>query len=169
MSEEIFVRFARKPYRFDEVEAAARDTDDPGSRVIIAETKELSAPEYDVFTNSMLKDREWLSGKGGYLNNKRQAIEITAPDRQTLYVDPSGSSYGRYVGMRVDPPICRYPEVRVYLLDRKGSKMSIIGQAQRAAIKEGVPKEDIKAFIAEATGGDREQLLAACKRWFHCV
>ncbi len=169
MSEEIFVRFARKPFRFDEVTAAARDTSEPGSPVKIAETKALNEEEYDAFTNSLLQDREWLAGKGGYLNLKRQVIEVTAPDRQTLYVDPSGSSYGRYVGLRVPTPRCRYPEVRVYLLDRRGSAMSIIKQAHRAALKERVPKEDINAFLAEAKGGSREQLLAVCERWFFCI
>lgn len=169
MSEEIFVRFARKPYRFDEVEAAARDTDDPGSRVMIAETKELSAAEYDAFTNSLLKDREWLSGKGGYLNNTRQAIEVTAPDRQTLYVDPSGSSYGRYVGLRVSAPSCRYPEVRVYLSGRDGNAFAILGQCQRAARKAYLPDDEIKAFMAEAKSGDYDNLLATCMRWFDCV
>ncbi len=169
MSEEIFVRFARKPYRLDEVIAAARDTNDPGRRVNIIETKVLSAEEYDAFTNSLLQDHAWLAGKGGYLNLKCQVIEVTAPDRQTLYVDPSGSAYGRYVGVRVSEPTCRYPDVRVYLLDRKANRMSIIKQAHRAAMKEGVPKEEIKAFVAEASSGDREQLIAACERWFFCI
>lgn len=169
MSEELFVRFARKPFRFDEVVAAARDTNDPGDRVSIAETKELSAEEYDDFIAAPLHDRAWLVGKGGYFNKKRLVIAVTAPDRQTLYVDPSGSSYGRYVGLRVPEPTCRYPDVRVYLLDRKGETKSIIAQAHRAAIKEGVPKEEIKAFVAEASSGDREQLIAACERWFFCI
>lgn len=169
MSEEIFVRFARKPFRFDEVIAAARDENDPGDRVSISETKELSEGEYDAFARAPLRERDWLTGKGGYLNLKRQVIEVTAPDRQTLYVDPSGSNYGRYVGLRVPAPKCRYPEVRVYLLDRRGSAMSIIKQAHRAALKERIPKEDINAFLAEARGGSREQLLAACERWFFCI
>jgi len=169
MSEELFVRFARKPYRFDEVEAAARDTDDLGSRVVIAETKALSAEEYDAFTSTMLKDREWLVGKGGYHNNKRQVIEVTAPDRKTLYVDPSGSSYGRYVGLRVPTPSCRYPEVRVYLTGKDGNAFAILGHCQRAARKAYLPDEEIKAFMTEAKNGDYNHLLLTCMRWFDCV
>jgi hypothetical protein len=168
-SEKLYVRFARKAFRLDEVIAAASDTSNPGSPVKIAETKALSTQEYDAFTNSLLQDHAWLAGKGGYLNLKHQVIEVTAPERQTLYVDPSGSSYGRYVGLRVSAPTCRYPDVRVYLLDRKGSTKSIIAQAHRAALKERVPKEDINAFLAEARDGTREQLLAACERWFFCI
>ena len=169
MSEEIFVRFARKPFRFDEVIAASRDANDPGDRVSIAETMELSEGQYDAFTRAPLRERDWLAGKGGYLNLKRQVVEVTTPGRQTFYVDPSGSNYGRYVGLRVPTPSCRYPEVRVYLMNRHASRLSIIGQAQRAAMKAGVPKEEIKAFIAEASGVNRARLDAICRRWFDCI
>lgn len=169
MSEETFVRFARKPFRFDEVEAAAGDADDLGCRVAIVETKTLSAEEYDDFTSSLLRDREWLAGKGGYLNKKRQVVAVTAPDRRTLYVDPSGSSYGRYVGLRVSTPSCRYPEVRVYLSGRDGNAFAILGQCQRAARKAYLPDDEIKDFIAEAKNGDYNHLLATCMRWFDCV
>jgi len=48
-----------------------------------------------------LARREWLAGKGGWRGEIRLAIAVVAPDRETLYVDPSGSDYGRYVGRRV--------------------------------------------------------------------
>ncbi|MDD3183650.1 MAG: hypothetical protein PHD48_12740 [Alphaproteobacteria bacterium] len=169
MTEEIFVRFARKPYRFDEVISAARDTDDLGSRVVISETIELTTDEYDAFANAPLRDRAWLAGKGGYFDLKRQVVEVTAPERQTLYVDPSGSSYGRYVGLRVPTPSCRYPEVRVYLSGRDGNAFSILGRCQRAARKAYLPDNAIKDFISEAKNGDYNHLLATCMRWFDCV
>ena len=169
MSEELFVRFARKPFSFDEVEAAARDTDDLGSRVSIVETKELSAEEYDDFIAAPLRDREWLAGKGGYLNKKRQVIAVTAQERQTLYVDPSGSSYGRYVGLRVPTPSCRYPEVQVRLSGRDGNAFAILGHCQRAARKAYLPEDEIKAFVGEAKSGDYNHLLTTCMRWFDCV
>lgn len=169
MSEEIFVRFARKPYRFDEVISAARNTDDLGSRVVIAETIELAADEYDAFTHAPLRDRAWLAGKGGYLNLKRQVVEVTAPERQTLYVDPSGSAYGRYVGLRVPTPSCRYPEVRIYLSGRDGNSFAILGRCQREARRAYLPEDEIKAFMAEARSGDYDHMLQTCMRWFDCV
>jgi hypothetical protein len=169
MSEEIFVRFARKPYRFDEVIAAARDSDDPCSRVRVVETKALSIEEYDAFIKSMLQNHAWLTGKGGYLNCKRQVVEVTAPERQTLYVDPSGSSYGRYVGLRVPTTNCRYPEVRIYLSGQDGNAFSILGRCKREARKAFLPEDEIEAFMAEAKGGDYNHLLQTCMSWFDCV
>ena len=31
-------------------------------------------------------------------------VEVSAPGCTTLYVDPSGGSYGRYVGVAIDSP-----------------------------------------------------------------
>ena len=44
------------------------------------------------------KSRDWLSGKGGYVGEARLCVEVHAPGRPYLYVDPSGSDYARYVG-----------------------------------------------------------------------
>ncbi|GHU15393.1 hypothetical protein AGMMS50225_28610 [Betaproteobacteria bacterium] len=50
-----------------------------------------------------LADRDWLAGRGGYLKDDgRSVVEVSAPNRTTLFVDPSGSNYGRYVGIRVE-------------------------------------------------------------------
>jgi hypothetical protein len=45
----------------------------------------------------MLVSRDWLAGKGGFVGEGRLCIEIHAPGRPYLYVDPSGSDYARYV------------------------------------------------------------------------
>jgi hypothetical protein len=98
----ILVRFAHKPTCLGDVRAAAND---PHARIYHAEvvaTHEFSAAGYDEFTRSFLKDRAWPSGQGGWADrHTRRVIAVTAPDRQTLYVDPSGYSYARYVGMAV--------------------------------------------------------------------
>jgi len=101
--ERITIRFARKPTDFHEVKMTVLDHDAESSECEIAETIELPVGEYDAFTRLMYKNWDWLDGKGGYKNNIRQAIAITAPGRQTLYVDPSGSAYGRYVGLEIPP------------------------------------------------------------------
>lgn len=93
------IRFARKPVDIEEVKSAARDIDDRGTICRICETVEMEPAEYDFFSRTLMNRRQWLAGKGGYLNGHLQAIEVKAPGRTTLYVNPEGSDYGRYVGM----------------------------------------------------------------------
>jgi hypothetical protein len=102
MTSTIRARFARKPYDLGEV-LRNSDPDALPEPIKIEFCKELTDAEYDDFTNSLLMDRDWLAGHGGYLEgNGRSVVEVTAPNRTTLYVDPSGSKYGRYVGIRVE-------------------------------------------------------------------
>ena len=53
---------------------------------------------------SPLNDYGFLKGKGGYSDEHeyRQVVEITADGQPTLYADPSGSSYCRYLGIEVN-------------------------------------------------------------------
>lgn len=96
------VRFTRKPVDLQEV-LAATPYDDQPEPVVISETRELTTAEYDVFAGTLLQDRDWLAGKGVYLDHAtRHVVEIKAGNRKTLYVDPSGSAYGRYVGVAVE-------------------------------------------------------------------
>jgi hypothetical protein len=85
-----------------EVESGTR----PGAGVprptIVTEELALSAIEYDSFLSSPLGRRSWLKGRGGWdKNGVRRAIALKCPGRITLYVDPSGYDYGRYVGVKV--------------------------------------------------------------------
>ena len=96
------VRFTRKPVDLQEV-LAATPYDERPEPVIISESRELTPAEYDAFTSTLLQDRDWLAGKGGYLDHAtRHVVEVKAANRTTLYVDPSGSAYGRYVGIAVE-------------------------------------------------------------------
>ena len=72
MIENLKVRFVRKPQDLDDVLASIHGV--CANRIEIQARKELTVVEY----------------------------EVTAPNRTALYVDPSGSTYGRYVGLRVD-------------------------------------------------------------------
>jgi hypothetical protein len=88
----VLLPFARKPADLSEAcEASGSDT------VYITETREMTPDEFDAFSRSLLRSRDWLSGKGGYANDGRLCVEVHAPGRPWLYVDPSGGDYGRYV------------------------------------------------------------------------
>ena len=89
------VRFTRKPVDLHEV-LAATPYDERPEPVVISETRELTTAEYDVFANTLLQDRDWLAGKGGYVGQGRLCVEVHAPGRPYLYVDPSGGDYARY-------------------------------------------------------------------------
>ena len=91
--EELSVRlpFARKPADLSEVGGEGN------YHVFVTETREMTPEEFDAFASQLLKSRDWLSGKGGYLADGRLCLEVRAIGRPTLYVDPSGGDYGRYV------------------------------------------------------------------------
>ena len=89
------VRFTRKPVDLHEV-LATTPYDERPEPVVISETRELTAAEYDVFAGTLLQDRDWLAGKGGYVGQGRLCVEVHAPGRPYLYVDPSGGDYARY-------------------------------------------------------------------------
>lgn len=65
--------------------------------VYVAETVEMTTADYDAFAATFYEPRAWLKGKGGYVENGHVCIEVRAPDRPYLYVDPSGGEYARYV------------------------------------------------------------------------
>lgn len=94
-------RFTRKPCRLDEV---LHNTDAPLEPIEIAWHKELTEAEYDAFASTLLEDRDWLAGLGGHAAGRRRVVAVSAPNRPTLCVDPSGFSYGRYVGIAEETP-----------------------------------------------------------------
>ena len=91
--EELSVRlpFARKPADLSEVGGEGN------YKVFVTETREMTPAEFDGFACQLLKSRDWLSGKGGYLADGRLCVEVRATGRPIVYVDPSGGDYGRYV------------------------------------------------------------------------
>lgn len=101
MTTTIRARFTRKPYSLEDV-LHNSDPSAPAESITIEFRKELTTAEYDAFASTLLEDRDWLAGHGGYANGHRQVVEVCAPGRTTLYVDPSGSAYGRYVGIAIE-------------------------------------------------------------------
>jgi hypothetical protein len=170
MSDIIHIVYARKPFDWYEIETGSRLDCGTAYPTEILETREMTIDEYDTFIASPLDRREWLAGKGGWKNNNvRYAIAITAPERETLYVDPSGSDYGRYVGRRVDSnSAVKFPDIHVRLVGKDSNAFNILGLCKRAAQKGGLSADEIKSFLDEATAGDYSHLLATCQRWFDC-
>lgn len=169
MNNIVHVIYARKPCDWHEIESGSRRDCGTAYPTEVAETMEMTAAEYDAFVAKPLASREWLAGKGGWKNNNvRRAIAVTAPERETLYVDPSGSDYGRYVGRRIDCLAVKYPDIRVRLVGVDGNAFNILGLCKRAAQKSGLAEAEVKAFLDEATAGDYAHLLVTCQRWFDC-
>ena len=59
----------------------------------------------------------------------------------------------------------KYPEVSVQLTGRDGNAFAILGAVTKAMREAGVDKDARDAFIAEATGGDYDHLLATAMNW----
>ena len=126
MTTTIRARFTRKPCSIDEVHHNS-DPSAPPEVITIEFRKELTATEYDAFANTLLEDRDWLTGRGGHADGHRRVVEVSAPGRTTLYVDPSGSSYGRYVGVAVEVPARNNDQASAirWLLDNRRPEISI--------------------------------------------
>ena len=90
--EELGIRlpFARKPVDLNDMCAAG------DYLVYITETRTMTPAEFDGFAANLLVSRDWLAGKGGYVGQGRLCVEVHAPGRPNLYVDPSGGDYARY-------------------------------------------------------------------------
>ena len=86
--------FTRKPARLAEVGDAGGG---PAEPVFVTETMRLTSSAFDGFAMRLLASQPWLAGKGGYAQGGRLCVEVCAPDRPTLLVDPSGGDYARYV------------------------------------------------------------------------
>jgi hypothetical protein len=83
--------FARKPANLNEFMSGRAE------EIYITETKVLTPDEFDVFARTLLVSRDWLAGKGGGFREGHLCVEVTAPGRPYLYVNPEGGDYARYV------------------------------------------------------------------------
>lgn len=94
--------FVRKPSDFEEVLSMTVSHLKYAEQVKITETIELSEEQYNEVCKYPLRDYDFLTGKDGYDDDWRTVVELTCNGKQTLYVDPSGSSYCRYLGIKVE-------------------------------------------------------------------
>ena len=82
--------FARKPTDLKDMSAS-------GDYVVyVTEKLTMTPEEFDGFAANLMASRDWLAGKGGYVGQGRLCVEVHAPGRPYLYVDPSGGDYARY-------------------------------------------------------------------------
>lgn len=91
----------------------------------VTETRCMNCAEWNEFVTHLMTDRDWLAGKGGpdswtmpgtdyyKLSEAEQnewlrgsyieVIAVVAPTGQTIYIDPQGYDYARYVAFAADP------------------------------------------------------------------
>lgn len=91
--EELSVRlpFARKPADLSEVGGFGN------TRILVTETRGMTQSDFDSFASNLMKSRDWLRGKGGGTGDGYFCVEVHAPGRPYLYVNPEGGDYARYV------------------------------------------------------------------------
>jgi hypothetical protein len=91
--EELSVRlpFARKPADLSEVGGFGN------TKIFVTETREMTPSDFDAFASNLMKSRDWLRGKGGGTGDAYFCVEVSAPGRPYLYVNPEGGDYARYV------------------------------------------------------------------------
>lgn len=96
------IYMVRKPSDIDEIMILCQRHADKTEKVLITETINLTQEQYNTICQAPLNNYNFLSGKGGYDNeNHRHVVELKCTDLPTLFVDPSGSSYCRYMGIKL--------------------------------------------------------------------
>ena len=83
--------FARKPCDLSELGGGSP------SKVLVTETREMTTTEFDEFAANLLRSRPWLNGRGGTTCEGTLCVEVSAPGRPYLYINPEGGDYARYV------------------------------------------------------------------------
>jgi hypothetical protein len=83
--------FARKPADLSEVGGFG------STSIFVTETREMTPSDFDAFASNLMKSRDWLRGKGGGTGDGYFCVEVHAPGRPYLYVNPEGGDYARYV------------------------------------------------------------------------
>jgi hypothetical protein len=63
-------------------------------------------------------------------------------------------------------PTCDLVRPKVILVGRDGNAFAILGACQRAARKANWTKDQIDAFMKQATSGDYDNLLGTAMRYF---
>ena len=59
----------------------------------------------------------------------------------------------------------KFPNVHVQLVGQDGNAWAILGRVAKALREDGVPKEQVNEFFAEATSGDYDHLLQTVMKW----
>jgi len=83
--------FARKPCDLTELGGGSLQ------KILVTETRTMDAIEFDAFAANLMRSHDWLDGKGGATQAGTLCVEVCAPGRPYLYVNPEGGNYARYV------------------------------------------------------------------------
>lgn len=83
--------FASKPASLHEMCLSGEE------KIFVTDTIEMTMAEFDAFSADFSAPQPWLAGKGGNVANGCLCVEVCAPDRPYLYIDPAGGDYARYV------------------------------------------------------------------------
>lgn len=89
----------RKPSDLEDVLVLTKKYGYLSEEVRIVEKIKLTPEQYEDVCNNPLNDYPFLEGKGGYEDNMHCVIELSCGRKKKLYVDPSGTSYCRYMGV----------------------------------------------------------------------
>lgn len=99
VGQKLNITLIRKPQNMKEVEDDMRKGHGDRVKAIVDKSYKLSANEYDKFVYNFMVHTTYLSGEGGVDSDGTvHVVEITAPGKKTIYVDPEGYDYARYVG-----------------------------------------------------------------------
>jgi hypothetical protein len=76
-----------------------------------------------------------------------------------------GDFGGNQVSLEEYPQITpKYPNVKVRFTGQNGNAFNLLGIMQHALRKAKIPKEEIDAFMTDATSGDYDHLLQTCMK-----
>lgn len=91
-----YARFVRKPRNLGDLSGYGQLF-----RVTVSKTVEMDEAQYDLFTAKFLYRYDFLDGEGGSALGGGhmwvKVVKVVAPNRATLYVNPEGYDYARYV------------------------------------------------------------------------
>ena len=59
----------------------------------------------------------------------------------------------------------KYPHITVQLIGFDGNAFTVLGRVAQAMRRHGLDDAEVKVFMAEATAGDYNHLLATAIRW----
>lgn len=59
----------------------------------------------------------------------------------------------------------KYPDIEVELIGQDGNAFMILGLVSKALKRNDVPKAEVDEFMAEAMGGDYDNLLQTAMKW----
>lgn len=96
------VYMVRKSSDFEEVKTLCKKYTHEAEEVLIEETVSLPQVWDEALCQHPMDNYIFLSGKGGYDDfGHRKVVAIKCLGKPTLYVDPSSSSYCRYMGVKL--------------------------------------------------------------------